>query len=434
MKKILLLLLISALSLFASNEIEKAYAKEFAFLKAQKQMLQVRVKEVTSQNKQKLAAAKKDIQNLQAQVLKKESLNESLSNKLFSAQQNLENINDDTSLIEAVVLQGGSALKPYNITVDIDKNNYPKTLQEIFEKTLTLTKELSSLRIEDGAFYLKDGSQAKGKLIKVGNIATYGVSAKASGALVPAGNNSFKIWGDALSKENANALLHHQKPDLLNIFIYENANKEVSDKEEKTVLDIIDSAGIIGWVIVVLGAVGLFFLVLRVFFLMSSTGSKSLPEKTLQELLNSGVAKTLEFLKPQKGSNARVLKATVRNIDRDREHVEDIISEAIIHESTRLDKLSSTILVIAAVAPLLGLLGTVTGMIATFDIITEFGTGDPKLLSGGISIALVTTELGLIVAIPLLLGGNLLNSWAESIKDSMEHTALHIVNEYSKQQ
>ncbi len=433
MKKILLLLLISALSLLASSEIDKAYAKEFAFLKAQKQMLQERVKEVKTQNEQKLAAAKKDIQNLQAQVLQKESLNESLSNKLFAAQQNLENINDDTSLIEAVVLQGSSALKPYGVDVKVDKDNYPKTLQEIFAKTLNLTKELSSLRIEDGKFYLKDGSQESGKLIKVGNIATYGVSAKASGALVPAGNNSFKVWGDELSGKTAKALLNHQPIDTLNIFIYENANKEVSDKEEKTVLDVIDSAGIIGWVIVVLGAIGVLFLIMRVFYLMSSTGSKELPARTLNELKTNGVAKTLEYLKSQKGANARVLKATVRNIERDREHVEDIIAEAIIHESTRLDKLSSTILVIAAVAPLLGLLGTVTGMIATFDIITEFGTGDPKLLSGGISIALVTTELGLIVAIPLLLGGNLLNSWAESIKDSMEHTALHIVNEYNKQ-
>ena len=433
MKKILLILLISALSLFASSEIDKAYAKEFAFLKAQKQMLQKRVNAVKSQNIHKLASAKRDIQNLQAKVLKKESLNKSLSNKLFSAQQNLENINDDTSLIEAVVLQGSSALKPYGVNVHVDKNNYPQTLEAIFSKTLALTKELSSLRIEDGKFYLKDGSQEKGKLIKVGNIATYGISDKASGALVPAGNNSFKIWGDALSAKTAEALLNHQKPDTLHIFIYENANKEVSDKEEKTVLDVIDSAGIIGWVIVVLGVIGLLFLVLRVFFLMSSNGSKSLPARTLNELKTDGIAQTLEFLKSQKGANARVLKATVRNIDRDREHIEDIISESILHESTRLDKLSSTILVIAAVAPLLGLLGTVTGMIATFDIITEFGTGDPKLLSGGISIALVTTELGLIVAIPLLLGGNLLNSWAEGIKDSMEHTALHIVNEYNKQ-
>jgi biopolymer transport protein ExbB len=104
-----------------------------------------------------------------------------------------------------------------------------------------------------------------------------------------------------------------------------------------------------------------------------------------------------------------------------------------MHESGRLDRFGSVILVIAAVAPLLGLLGTVTGMIATFDIITEFGTGDPKLLSGGISIALVTTELGLIVAIPVLMVGNLLSGWAERIKDSMEHSALHVINEYSKQ-
>jgi len=84
--------------------------------------------------------------------------------------------------------------------------------------------------------------------------------------------------------------------------------------------------------------------------------------------------------------------------------------------------------VIAAVAPLLGLLGTVTGMIATFDVITEFGTSDPKLLSGGIAIALTTTQLGLMVAIPFLLLGNMLSGWAERIKDDMEAAALRISN------
>jgi len=67
-------------------------------------------------------------------------------------------------------------------------------------------------------------------------------------------------------------------------------------------------------------------------------------------------------------------------------------------------------------------------MIATFDVITEFGTGDPKMLSGGISEALVTTELGLIVAIPAVLLGNLLSGWAERIKNDMELGALHLIN------
>lgn len=106
--------------------------------------------------------------------------------------------------------------------------------------------------------------------------------------------------------------------------------------------------------------------------------------------------------------------------------------ENILNEQSRIDRFGSFVMVIAAVAPLLGLLGTVTGMIATFDIITEQGTGDPKLLSGGISEALVTTMIGLVVAIPLLLLGNLLSGWAQNIKDSMEQSALHIVNIFEK--
>jgi len=165
----------------------------------------------------------------------------------------------------------------------------------------------------------------------------------------------------------------------------------------------------------------------------SNSATGPLAKATLVELLEGGQERALAYLKVKKGATARVLKATVRNLDAEREHVEDVVMESIMHESSRLDRFGSAIMVIAAVAPLLGLLGTVTGMIATFDIITEFGTGDPKLLSGGISIALVTTELGLIVAIPMLLVGNMLSAWAEKIKDAMEHSALHLINEYNKQ-
>ena len=67
-------------------------------------------------------------------------------------------------------------------------------------------------------------------------------------------------------------------------------------------------------------------------------------------------------------------------------------------------------------------------MISTFDIITEFGTGDPRMLSGGISAALVTTQFGLIVAIPALLGGNLLATWGESVHRLAEGAALQVLN------
>ncbi len=108
--------------------------------------------------------------------------------------------------------------------------------------------------------------------------------------------------------------------------------------------------------------------------------------------------------------------------------MEDIVHEAILQESRPLDRFGAIIMVTATASPLLGLLGTVTGMITTFDVITEFGTGDPKMLSGGISIALVTTELGLVVAIPALMLGTLLNAWARNIRRDMEHSALRIIN------
>ena len=71
-------------------------------------------------------------------------------------------------------------------------------------------------------------------------------------------------------------------------------------------------------------------------------------------------------------------------------------------------------------------------MIGTFDVITKYGTSDPKLLSGGISEALITTELGLIVAIPVVLLGNVLNGQANQVKDQMEQLVLGIINKENK--
>jgi biopolymer transport protein ExbB len=98
-----------------------------------------------------------------------------------------------------------------------------------------------------------------------------------------------------------------------------------------------------------------------------------------------------------------IFKAFDDNKDKDVESLELKLDEAIIKGTSQLDRGLSTIKLLAAVAPLLGLLGTVTGMIGTFQSITLFGTGDPKLMAGGISQALVTTVLGLVAAIPLLL-------------------------------
>nr|WP_275856287.1 MotA/TolQ/ExbB proton channel family protein [Sulfurimonas sp. MAG313] len=436
MKKILAILIALSIAVLAAteNDLERAYAKEFAYLKAQKQMLTTRLKSVKKTQNKKLNDAKRELGILQNTVLKKNALSERLEDDLFRVGQNAQVVTDDTSLIETVMMQSTATLKPFGINLKIDTNNYQASLVELFEKSDELISELATVRSETGKFYIDDGSEKTGRIIKVGNIASYGISSDVSGALVPAGAGKFKVWNAEGSAQSANALANGTLEEEIHIFLYENTNKEIEEAAEKTILSVINSGGLIGWIIIVLGLAALVLVALRIQFLMSASKSNvQLAASALEVLLKDGKEKALASIKQQKGSTARVIKATIRNLDRDREHIEDIVAESILHESGRLDRFGSMILIVAAVAPLLGLLGTVTGMIATFDIITEFGTGDPKLLSGGISIALVTTELGLIVAIPVLMLGNTLSAWAERIKDSMEHSALHLINEYTKQ-
>ncbi len=132
------------------------------------------------------------------------------------------------------------------------------------------------------------------------------------------------------------------------------------------------------------------------------------------------------LLERAKGAYPALLKASLAHLAHPEEEWEIAVSDALLQQAVRIDRFASLIPVIAAVAPLLGLLGTVTGMIETFDVITRFGTGDPKFLASGIAVALITTEVGLIAAIPLLLLGNLLNSWAGNLKTELELSALAV--------
>lgn len=341
----------------------------------------------------------------------------------------LEDKNSNKQISSSVVIQSKSILNDYDIAVNDSKDmDIVTVMQKAFADTLSLYKKLSSVSKEKGKFYLVDGTTAEGEILKVGNIAAYGISSKAKGVLAPAGNGEYKIWNKDTSAD-ADAFASGVTKRDIKIFIYENLDKDIEYVKEKTIKETIAGGGTIGYIILALGALGLILILLRILLLLKSGSNvKKITDIVIQKVESGKGNEALEAIKDFKGSTARVIKATLRNIDKDRDHIEDVVTESILNESSNIDKFGNFVLVLAAVSPLLGLLGTVTGMIATFDIITTHGTGDPKLLSGGISEALVTTMLGLVVAIPLLLLGNLLSGWAQSIKDSMEQSALHIVN------
>jgi biopolymer transport protein ExbB len=125
----------------------------------------------------------------------------------------------------------------------------------------------------------------------------------------------------------------------------------------------------------------------------------------------------------------RVLAVFEENRQADAETLELKLDEAVLRESTKIQRLMWVVKTVSVVAPLLGLLGTVTGMIKTFQAITLFGAGDPRMMAGGISEALVTTMLGLMTAIPLVLLYDTLSNSARYVIDVLDEQSAGLIAE-----
>lgn len=180
----------------------------------------------------------------------------------------------------------------------------------------------------------------------------------------------------------------------------------------------IDQGGVVGYVIIALGLIGFAIALYRWIYLGG---------------VGSGIRRQLKTDTPNtKNPLGRILSVYDDNKDIDTETLELKLDEAILKEAPKLEKWQGGIKVLAAVAPLMGLLGTVTGMIATFQAITLFGTGDPKLMAGGISQALVTTVLGLVVAIPLVLLHAVVSGRSRSLLEVLEEQTAGIIAQQSE--
>lgn len=178
-----------------------------------------------------------------------------------------------------------------------------------------------------------------------------------------------------------------------------------------TIMNRINQGGIVGYIIITLGVLGLLFAAYKIVFL---------------NLIHTKIKKQQKNLENYDDSNSlgKIAGVFYKNVNDSINDLEIKIGEAILKETNHIKKGQSFVKLLAAVTPLLGLLGTVTGMIATFQAITLFGTGDPKLMAGGISTALITTVLGLVTAIPLLFAYTYISSKAEAIVSVLEEQSI----------
>ena len=319
------------------------------------------------------------------------------------------------------------------------------TLQQMVAKMASLTQLVSIDEIEELWFHLQNDMIEQGKVVKFTAPVTFksGQSENPDGDLVDvfvtedrevtrvgvfntvAGNDiatydserglvlldrqmpgSYVDLSNGLQTSNAGVtsfLLDPTKGALLSALV-----------REPTLIEKVQEGKVVGYVIITLGVIGLIIALLRIFILSGVQAKVTKQSKNIDKPLSSNPL-------------GRVVKVFQDNPASDPESMELKLSEAILKETPKLNAWLMFVKIIATVAPLLGLLGTVTGMIQTFQAITLYGAGDPQMMAGGISQALVTTVLGLVVALPTLFLHWLASGRAKRVEQVLEETTAGLI-------
>ncbi len=416
-----------------ATDLAQAYKREYAFLEAERSNLQKRLKELEAEAERRVRAAKQEVERLQGEILDTSVQSDRLNQLLTDSDRQVERLQEGTDVVDSLLAQASSRLEKGNVKLPEasakDVAAKIAQLQFVFDRGTELLGRQATIRREPGSFYAPDGTKLDGTVVKLGQIAAYGLAGAQGGPLAPAGEGRLKIWPTEGGADRAKALIAGTLPGDLPVFLYDSLEKTAEEKQSRTFVEYTTAGGVIAWVIAALGGLALLLMLGRVVLLLRASGNTDRLLDRVTPLVAAGqIERAAETARTDRTALGRVLTVALDNVRRSREQLEDAVSEAMLRENGTLDRFGAAILISAAVGPLLGLLGTVTGMISTFDVITEYGTGNPKMLSGGISEALITTEYGLYVAIPCLLIGNVLNGWAERIKDDMERSALRVAN------
>ncbi len=315
--------------------------------------------------------------------------------------------------------------------------------RESYLDVLSNTKEIPSIKQLEGLWYVMQQemtSQGEIKRFMGSVIGTTGVSeaeeivrvgpfvALSDGRFLRyAGNESFVELGrqpparfvnaaeelfEAEPGELTSGVIDPSRGALLNLFL-----------QTPTFSERLGQGGVVGYIIIVFGICGILFALIRIFQLSRVYNAV---RKQLE---------TLDFTEGVVGNTplSRIWSAYNSNLSVDVETLELKLDEAILKEIPALEKGLSLVKLIAGLAPLMGLLGTVTGMILTFQAITLFGTGDPKLMAGGISQALMTTVLGLCVAIPTLLFYSVASTRSREVIQILEEQSAGLIAAHAEQ-
>jgi len=401
-------------SVATAQTLDDAYQIELTRLASEMTALRTSLDESTTQRRRARSDLVKDIESLAAALTRLRAENNSQelqlpqTARLQSLQEQERNVDRRARQIETWLETHGVSL-PATIANDAEQNEEHQhpPLDVMMKAALVHVEQHGQLWLRtDQEYFDGDGVATQGSVLRIAEVGAVVIEPDYR-PLSLASDGSLRLSSGVVQPS-----VSHGDTRTVGVELFDPDDIRPSRAEVSTWIDWMDRGGIIMWVIGVLAVLALILFLERILAYALYTIRLSVAERRgpsvpvpSEDRLLSAVA----VIQTKQGSP---------------EALETDAAETIIQTQPFVRRGVSLLAVVASVAPLLGLLGTVTGMIGTFGMITEHGTGDPRLLSGGISQALLTTQFGLMVSIPALLFQTTLYRWGDAILRRVERFAL----------
>jgi biopolymer transport protein ExbB len=324
------------------------------------------------------------------------------------------------------------------LSESLDKNAVEAMIPSVFDLIESLINESRTSALYSADIIDPQGHRQNARMLRIGqSLFAYNINGTSRTALAisdPYQQGGFR-WYEDISNEMRQAIVNAINQAGSHSGIYNlpidvtGTMTAATDLSSKSLEGRFRSGGIVMFPLAVV-AIWLAFLIIERLFILLRESRHSLQfcEQILGFCNNRDFEKAEQLAKKRKGLVSRILRVCLANRQQPATVLDDAIQEAFLHELPRLERFLPSMRMLSAVAPMLGLLGTVTGIIATFDMITVVGGGKPRLLAGGISEALITTATGLAIAIPGLLAHSFLSSRIEGLIADAERFAASLSN------
>lgn len=422
-----------------AQEVESKITGDRAALTAEVEKLEALAKQLSA-----------DVQALQQRKASQQERHDALTEKWSTKEVEFREISGNVRIaakdIEALLnMSQLTALSPERLDriAPVLEPGYFPGIDDISGMTVVLIDELKrsgQVTMQQGPYVGRDGENHTGDILTLGKFTALYRAPEEAGFLrySPESKKLFALTNLPNGKLTKGIARYFEGKSEMAPIDIASGESLVGIGHKESIIDEFKGGGQIMWPILLVGLAVISFTTYKLIYLKRVHGDTDAIMGTVNDLASKGDWNGVDaILQKHQNHNwpvVNVLRDGIRARHEDREIMESVLQESILREMPRLERGISLMAVLGAIAPLLGLLGTVTGMIATFKVITLYGTGDPKLMSSGISEALIATKWGLCVAVPTMLIHTLLARRVHGVVGDMEEKAVTLSNIIQKEQ